>query len=196
MYSTAVFPDRYRACGVRLLPLTLGHALLLDRLDNPFGSHSLLDPKAKLPTFGDLLLAVFIVSRPWRRAERQVDTPWVRWWTAWKLTTCRWSVARDSDSVMAWHKANWRCPRMRSIRTEDGTGPERGAELLNVLTVFACKHLNCTPQTALDLRVAQLQYDFACHAEESGVVQIVDAEDDLLMRLAIQDEQEREAARV
>ena len=193
MYSQAIFPDRYRACGVRLRPLTLGHALLLDRLGNPFGSHRLLDPDSPKPTFADLLLAAFVVSRPWRTAEWQVDSAWVRWWVAIKYVTRKWTVERDADGILAWYRAMWACPRMQVIRDDDSQTPERGAELLNVLSLFACRHLNCTPYTALDLRIAQLQHDFACHAEESGAVQIVEAQEDLLIELAKRDAAESEA---
>lgn len=194
MYSRAIFPDRHRAFGVQLLPLTLGHALLLDRLSNPFGRQSLGGEEgSKFPTYADAMEAAFVASRPWRSGERQVQSRWYVAWMRWKWLSRRWHNVADVDALIAWHRANWTGPRMEPVRRGDGAAVVPGAEFSQILVYFACRHLHCNPQSALDLRVGQLQWDYACHLEQSGAVQIIDQEMTLLERLAQQDAAEKEA---
>lgn len=68
-YLAALWPDRYRCLGVRLLPLRVGHVLLLRRLRSPF-----LGDSATPPDAADIALAIAICTRPVRDAVRLVGT--------------------------------------------------------------------------------------------------------------------------
>ena len=72
-YLAALFPNRYRVLGIRLEHFTLGHALLLERLESPFMVHS------RVPGPGDLRLALGICSRRYPRAVRFANSRWLKW---------------------------------------------------------------------------------------------------------------------
>jgi hypothetical protein len=74
-YAAAVLPDRWRVCGVDLMPFALGHLLALQRLGSPFVVVGEPGPV-------DLTLALYVCSRKpsdifarWHR-----DIPW-----GWKM---------------------------------------------------------------------------------------------------------------
>jgi hypothetical protein len=67
-YAAALLPDERRVLGRVMLPMTLGHALLLARLNSPF-----VVVQPTIPLLGDLRLAMFVCSRPYARAARQVN---------------------------------------------------------------------------------------------------------------------------
>jgi hypothetical protein len=85
VYAAAVFPSRTTIAGVRLLPLTIGHVLLLHALESPF-----VVPKgASKARRGDLALALLVLSRPAAKAAQLVDS-WrgvlLLHWLSWRVT--------------------------------------------------------------------------------------------------------------
>lgn len=82
-FAEALFPvQRFTLC-VGLRPLTLGHVFLLHRARSPFVAGG-------AASRGDLLLALFICSRPWRKASRQIGGLWFR---AWCCLVPSWGMA-------------------------------------------------------------------------------------------------------
>jgi hypothetical protein len=97
-FLRAVVPPVVRLGGRRLLPLTLGHAVLLRAVGSPFapypavssdevripnegtaaGSASAFATRnpspVTAPGLGDVALARFILSRPWRDARDTMDS--------------------------------------------------------------------------------------------------------------------------
>lgn len=182
MYAEALFPDRRTACGVTLPPLTLGHALLLRRLDSPFvrgETNYGLDIKV---TFNDVLEVAFVVSRPWNIAAQHVNHWRVMWWMRWKWITRRRWIAEDTAALLRWSREQWTVPE--AIPTSDG-GTPRGAELLHLLVVFCCSHLGCSHAEALSVPVRVALWDYFAHHENEGSMRMVGAVDDRLEQLSL-----------
>jgi hypothetical protein len=85
-FLRAVVPPLVRLGGRRLLPLTLGHAVLLRAIGSPFSPYptgvSGSEFKVQGPTVGDVALARFILTRPWAEARDTMDG----WWQRQRLT--------------------------------------------------------------------------------------------------------------
>lgn len=64
-YSQHQFLKPVRVAGVRLVPFTLGHADVLCGLDSPVY-------RGEVPVPEDLAVALFVCSRPWKKAARQI----------------------------------------------------------------------------------------------------------------------------
>lgn len=91
-YTSACFPDRWRILGLRLQPFCLGHALLLERYGSPFANAFQGEPIGEVG-FADLLLAIFICSKPYPQAAEAMGRglglsyrlfAWRCWWFAWR----------------------------------------------------------------------------------------------------------------
>lgn len=181
-YAEALFPDARSACGVQLHPLTLGHALLLRRLDNPFvrGESSYgLDVKL---TFNDVLEAAFVASRRWDVAARDVNRWRVVWWMRMKWLTRRRWIAEDTAALLRWSREQWSVPEV--VATNDG-GAVRGAELLHLLVVFCCQHLGCSHAEALNIPIRVALWDYFAHNENEGSMRMVGAVDEQLEQLTL-----------
>ena len=77
LYRRLVIPDRFRVMGYDLVPFTVGHALLFDRLG-----------VEKIEGWADLMVACKLCSVSARKAERWACSPFRRWLT-W--TWIRWT---------------------------------------------------------------------------------------------------------
>lgn len=185
MYADALFQDRHRACGVDLLPMTLGHALLLQRLGSPFaGQRPALGEKRPDISFSDILLVAFVCSRNWRSAARAVNRRRSAWWLRWKWVTRRWHISRDTMAFFAWHSVQWRSPSF-SANVSDASGLERGAEWVHILTVFCCRNMGCSHSEALDVPLPVATLDYLVFQEEQGAIRINEARDNDLESLAL-----------
>lgn len=178
MYSESLYPDRHRACGVDLLPMTLGHALLLQRLGSPFAAaRQGLGGEGRSPISGaDMLLACLVCSRSAARAAWIVNSRWGAAWIRWKWIVRRFRIGADMLAFLKWYGVQWHLPDFVTSRTSEGGAP-RGAEFLHQLVVFCCSHLGCSHAEALEVPVAVAQYDYLCHLEAEGQIRIVESRD-------------------
>jgi len=180
-YAAVLFPDRWRILGVPLLPLTLGHALLLDRLE--LGSagapreqgRSL--PATTMPDIGDLLLCLWVCSRAWDRAaahlQRRRTRCALKLW-AWQMRLT--SRARlDAGLTAAWAQwqaylaAAWDAP---SVWERDKSAAS-SAPLLQVLKVTLMSRLGHSAQSALDTPLTVALWDICCFWETKGHIEWV-----------------------
>lgn len=176
-YAWSVYHDRHRACGVDLLPMTLGHALLLQRLGSPFASAR--------PGFGgdpakisgaDMLLACLVCSRSAARAARIVNSHRGSAWLKWKWLSRRFRMEADMQAFLRWYRAQWALPDFVATR-QTSQGAPRGAEYLHQLVVFCCSHLGYSHAAAFEVPVVLAQYDYLCHLEGDGQIRIVESRD-------------------
>lgn len=74
-YAAAMLPDTRRVLGRVMEPMSLGHTLLLARLNSPF-----VVKQETIPLLGDLRLGMLVCSRPYDRAVKAVSGrfAWVR----------------------------------------------------------------------------------------------------------------------
>lgn len=189
MYCHALFPDTVRAFGVRLQPLTLGHALLLQRLGNPFAGPR---PDPGSVSYMDAMVAAYVCSLPIGKAARRVNSRLCRWWLQWTWLVRRRCIEKDVTAFIGWFEDQWRSPDFTPVRGESAATP-RGAEWLHQLVVFVMRSASADHDAALRVPVAVAQYDFLCHEEREGTVRLVEKTDAELERLAMQSAAEARA---
>lgn len=68
-YYGAAIPDPWDILGVRLRPFSLGHVVLLNRIESPF------IVGGTLPTFDDLAFAVLVCSKNYEDGLRSIEDP-------------------------------------------------------------------------------------------------------------------------
>jgi len=67
-FYQAAIPEPVTLLGVRLMPFSLGHVLLLNRFDNAFGT-------GETPTLADLIQGIVICSQTYADAIADLDNP-------------------------------------------------------------------------------------------------------------------------
>lgn len=177
-FATAVFPDRYRCAGIALQPHTLGHALLLQRIGNPFAGRPHGDPvPARL---GDLVQALLVCSRPHIRALRMIDTWRERAWLAWaSWRVARWGLGRATDELTAYLHAAW--PTINWWRPAEGRFRSSGADLLHVLVDQQIR-AGMPMQEALRVTLPVACWAAAIEAERNGAITIRGDRDEEISR--------------
>lgn len=173
-YATVAFPDARRVLGVRLLPLSVGHALLLDRIQSPFAPYRAY-ALTELPGFGDVVEALWILSRPASiAAEQRVSL-------RGKATIAAWTIrARLSARFQPWRwftvaDAAERLLRIaRDARTgptlwvKEGSDKPQGAPFLASLKVTLMRFFRCTEREALDYPLRRALWDTSVWWEMHG----------------------------
>lgn len=167
--------------------MTLGHALILDRLGNAFAQPEL--PAAV--HFDDVVACAMVCSRPWRAAARLVGSPWAAIWLRWHFFRRARRAFMDVVAMRRWHSITWSAPRAETIVKE--TGPKRGAEYLGMLAVSARTVLHTAAADVLDLEITRLQWDLLIAAEQSGIVVIQGKDTPSVVSLAKQALEEQRA---
>lgn len=106
-YADAIYPDSARVAGVKLLPMQLGHALLLRRLNSP-----LSQPRCNglFLDVGDCALGLFVLSQDQSCAAKRIDSAWgqVRlWWFALRLLP---RLFKNKLKLAAYVQRQWQGP--------------------------------------------------------------------------------------
>ena len=162
-YSATIFPDRHQAFGSRLVPMTLGHAILLDRLRNPF-AHPVPGGDPRPVHIDEALLCAMVCSRPWRKAERMIDTRRASLWLRWKFSSHSRFAILHILALRRYHAETWSEPECRILHAY--TGPKRGAEFLALLAVSARTQLGINDP--MDQPISRLQLELLVSAEQNG----------------------------
>lgn len=170
-YARIAFPPRRTVYGVRLEDYTLGHAMLIQRLD--------LDVYAG---WGSLALAVFVCSRPWRRAVATLNDRKSRllrqWWT-WRAYILYGDegMAAATEAMWEWIIEAWTLPEFweRQKDPDQLLDPkERNAPLLQRLRLLWSQQFQINLDAAMDLPMQRALWDSACRMESEGHIEWVD----------------------
>lgn len=186
-YADALFPDRVTVAGLALQPLSVGHAILLQRLGSPFGSPHSSDHAGAGP--GDIALSLVICSRPWRSAARLVQS-W-RGRVAIRAVHLRLltfvSQIAALDGLSAYVLAAWRGPRVwLKPRSSKADASDALANILHILMA----HIGQSQSEAMDTHLNQAIWDACMHLQSNGVLELMDAGDDDLLAAAAAMEKE------
>lgn len=179
MFVEAVFPDRYRCAGLSLVPHTIGHALLLQRLDSPYaGRLRAIAVPGAAPQTGDLALALWVCTRGWRWAHRLLDTRFQRFWmTARAARIVRRGLSKSVTEMDAYLAAAW--PEIAAWESRQTRTRAFGADLLHIL-IHHQRETGLSLEQALDVPLAIAHWDAAAAAERAGFVTLRSARDEAL----------------
>lgn len=169
-FAATLFADTPVIAGAWLRPLTLGHALLLTRLESP-----LMPGNDRDVTIADLALALEVCRRPWPAAVRAMQRGRrARAWLAWRALRLHWLDTEDvltaTRTFLAWLQGQWRGPNTFSEPT-DGQGSD--APVLAALLASCMSELNLSEAGALALPVVRAQWLLALQGERQGLCKIM-----------------------
>lgn len=160
LHSRTVLPLAFVVCGVPLLPMTVGHARVIDAL----GLWGPVVPE-------EVMLAAFVCSRDHRKVAAAIHSKGtarrLRWW-AWRLGS-QWNY---DASIVHW-RAYVAYHREEPLVTMKGGGGNLGMPWLTHLRAMACKGLGYDPMTVDDAPLAQVVMDYYAFAESEGAVNVV-----------------------
>jgi hypothetical protein len=166
-FGQAVFPDGWRVGAVRLRTFSLGHALLLERLDNPFWSST----GAAVPSLGALCLAAYVCSRPAASAARTMGGWYARQWMVYHAI--RWGrthADREAEMRLYIHAAR----AIPNVDTDSrSTGKAAGASLLHILWQHRRIQMRDTEQEVMDCPLMRAQLDHLAWHEQRGALTII-----------------------
>lgn len=169
-YAAALLPDRHRVCGVLLKPHTLGHALLLRRLCNPYAVGSGVTDHG----FGHTVQAAFVCSRDWVKAAAGVD----RWtsviWIRFR-SFLRWhDQATDRVALLQYLADAWRHPATLAKRN----GTPSGVDFIQALVTDQRSRWGMDIDQALNVPVGVAILERLEFLEREGVLRCWSARDE------------------
>jgi hypothetical protein len=175
-WADTTLPAGQTVGGVRLYPITLGHAALLQQLGNGFAT-AVPAPEG----LGDVVNAVWVCSRPWDRAVFTVGGRRHRWWMVIRAALWKRDTVAVIGEMLAYHVRQWRTPE---VEYRKGRKVERGTEHCHALYLHRRRQMGEDHETALGVPVRRAQLDFLADAESEGHLTLCGARLDRLQELA------------
>lgn len=175
IYSEVLWPDRPVVLGVPLEPVTIGQALLLWRLKSPFIGAGALPPKD-----GDIVTALYVLSRPCREAATELRASRVPpAFGGWCQDV---ALLAEADKVGAreqidTHVATAFAGPATWSEQKEKPDQQPGAPLLAALKVRLMEVFGLSREEAMDYPVREALWDIAVHGEVNGHLRLVSAAD-------------------
>lgn len=177
-FLKAIVPDVTVCMGVRLLPFSIGHSLLLERLDSPFFSYS----DSVRPTYESLLEAVAVCSRTFEDGQKLLNSKKARRKILAPHRRRSWYGFRDvrwlpSANVMYSHiYKSVLSPKVYKKNDEAEAGIMAVSPRVALLLVCMMNQLKMGFSEAVNFPMAAAHWLAATLAENSGKAGIVDPE--------------------
>ena len=148
------------------MPLSIGHLLFLRRLGSPLA-------ECGLPDAADLALAVFICSRPWRRALAAIRRPWIGLRLLLLGIRARWQSVAAVRDLTAYLRDGMAGPRWWPVNRPGSEPIEmRSPYWLTILTALETE-FGMSRQDAMDTAVSVALWRVASVREREGLIQLV-----------------------
>lgn len=164
----AAIPLPVRVIGTRLKPFSLGHLLLLQRLGNAFVT-------AGVPfTVGDLLTGIIVCSRDYSDAIKALDSAAASWHArvlGWRV---RLSGVSLVECVAAFRKYIEDGSKSPSYVPPKQNGKRIAAPLPMLVKVYLQRHLNYTPEQALNVPWCAALHEYAISLAIDDRLELVD----------------------
>jgi hypothetical protein len=168
MYSEGYFPDTFRVGEMVLRQMTLGHALMLERLESPFAPWR---PVTARIGAGGIALFVEVMTRGWRDAARSLNRDgWWRRRRARRLAVRVLSDPRASATVEKYLAAQVNVPNATHWQRDDME--PSGAEMTHSLMVVLMGQLGHTREEAMDTPLRLALWDQMALQEQNGTVSL------------------------
>jgi len=166
LYRRLTLPARARVMGYKLVPYTVGHAILFDRIG-----------VTDISSWTDLIVAVKLCSMSAKDAERWIASPFRRWLT-WQWV--RWTKLRfitDPAHVEAGMKVfgeyleEWtKYPRYKAAQDNDGR--PCGSPPAQMLRVTLMSRLGYSPESIDSTSYLRAVWDYLTWMEQEGHIHI------------------------
>lgn len=166
-FAASVFPDLWQVGRVRMETHTLGHALLLQRLGNPYA----LAVASAVPELGALVVAAYVCSRPASVAARRMSAWWARQWLVYHAIVWGSTHAQRESEMRLYIAASWHAPTFRST-SRGGESASAGADPLHVLWLHRRIQMGESEAEAMQCPLLRARMDHLAWAEQQGAIVI------------------------
>ena len=151
--------------GVRLVPYTVGHAILLQRLRSPYVLGGEI-------TSSDLAEAVLVCSQSPLESIKSIKSIWkdLALWL-WGKRIQRMNLIVESDKFQLWLKEQSTAPE---VLMEAGAKSKRPAMPWTERVLVGCLNIGIGPDDAIRMPLGDAERLILAHAEMMGQVQLWD----------------------
>lgn len=151
--------------GVRLVPYTVGHAIVLQRLRSPYVLGGEIAPS-------DLAEAVLVCSQSPLESIRSIKSIWrdlILW--LWGKRIARLNVLVECDKFQLWLKDQSTAPE---VLMESGSKSKTPAMPWPERVLVGCLNIGIAPDDAIQMPLGDAERLILAHAEMMGQVQLWD----------------------
>jgi len=151
--------------GVRLVPYTVGHAIVLQRLRSPFVMGGEISST-------DLVEAVAVCSQSPLESIRSIKSRWnglVLW--LWGKRIANLNLIAESDKFQLWLRDQSTAPE---VLMESGSKSKTPAMPWPERVLVGCMHIGIAPDDAIKMPLGDAERLILAHAEMMGQVQLWD----------------------
>lgn len=163
-YVSALFPDIFRVLGKPLQAYTLGHAMLLQRLDNP------IVVGGRNPALGDLAQFIAICRRSYPSALRMVSADWRARLALWRARPHPVYAGKAFYQIGKYLRASSSMPK----RWENEDGAPIGTPFLQQVKLTLMMNLGKSELQALCTPFALAMWDACGCWEMEGRIRLAD----------------------
>lgn len=151
--------------GVRLVPYTVGHAIVLQRLRSPYVLGGEINPS-------DLVEAVLVCSQPPLESIKSIKSIWrdvILW--LWGKRIAKLNLFSESDKFQLWLKDQSTAPE---VLMEAGSSQKRPAMPWPERVLVGCLNVGISSDDAIKMPLGDAERLILAHAEMMGHVQLWD----------------------
>ena len=151
--------------GVRLVPYTVGHAIVLQRLGSPFVMGGEIQPE-------NLVEAVTVCSQSPLESIRSIKSRWsgLMLWL-WGKRIQQMDLIAECDKFQLWLKEQSTAPE---VLMESGSKSKRPAMPWPERVLVGCLNIGIAPDDAIQMPLGDAERLILAHAEMMGHVQLWD----------------------
>lgn len=158
-------PHAPNVLGVNLVPYTVGHAIVLQRLGSPFVTGGEVEPM-------HLVEAVTVCSQSPLEAIKAIKSRWsglVLWF--WSKRIARLNILEEADKFQLWLKDQSTAPE---VLMDSNSNPKQPAMPWPERVLVGCLHIGIAPDDAIAMPLGDAERLILAHAEMMGQVQLWD----------------------
>ena len=160
--------------GVRLVPYTVGHAIVLQRLGSPFVMGGEIQPE-------NLVEAVTVCSQSPLESIRSIKSrlSGLMLWL-WGKRIERMNVLSECDKFQLWLKEQSTAPE---VLMESGSKPKTPAMPWPERVLVGCLNIGIAPDDAIQMPLGDAERLILAHAEMMGQVQLWDDQSEAIWQI-------------
>jgi hypothetical protein len=172
-FALALHPNRVRVAGVLLMPLCLGHAILLTRIKSPLAGY--WTGEQKEIGVADIAWALWICERHATEAHRKLGS----WWTIRRVKKLAKQVAEHGSiatvrGMFEYLEQGFSGPKMR----RESNSKPCGSPLLAMLYASLLSHFHRSDSDAFNTPISLALWNRAALLEEKGIAKVWTDEDE------------------
>ena len=170
-FLESVFPERATILQLPLVDYTLGHELILRRLNSPFLSSERKDDEELIP---HLFSCLFICSLPWKEALTQSqDKTLPKQFAAWQKIVARADFHKAIAELLIYIRDGSSMPPFRSVQRKGWRTIEAGAPFHLRLLLVLIRDLKMTKDEAFSCPMGFALWLYGAHYEGQGSIKLL-----------------------